>query len=130
AAARIALARLLRPPRRLQPIAVRRAFARRVWAPLAAVPLVELVHAFGVAKVAACADFLAADPRVEGVVAPLGRAVLAHGRSVCSSVLTAKQFRQECGAGPWRLVSLCGVARPVYPHDRTTRAPVGYGETY
>src|SRR5215831_13640133 len=59
---RTSFARLLRPPQRLQPIAIRRAFAPRVRAPLAAVPLVELVHAFGVAKVATFADFLAADP--------------------------------------------------------------------
>src|SRR4029453_17671091 len=93
--ARPLIARLLRPPQRLQPVGIRCAFARRVRAPLAAVPLVELVHAFGVAKVTTFADFLPADPRVERVVAPLDRAVLAHG--AVRSVLTTKQFTWNAG---------------------------------
>src|SRR5262245_4330542 len=70
----------LRPLQGHPPIAPGCTLTRRVRAPLAAVPFVELVHPLGIAAVTAFADLLTPDPRVEGVIAPLNRAVLAHGR--------------------------------------------------
>src|SRR4029453_2720034 len=93
--ARPLIARLLRPPQRLQPVGIRCAFARRVRAPLAAVPLVELVHAFGVAKVTTFADFLAADPRVEGVVAPLDQLFLPT--ALCAPYRRPSSFARNAG---------------------------------